>query len=355
MVTPMALIDTEPAKVVTEPTEVVPELTEVTAEPAAQTQTVPWISQPFGYLPAIGPYPVTNAMVLAALGVVLALLAAVLLAARKKKAVPQKTEAVPPEPVTVAAPPAPPKGIRAAYHQHIGARKDQQDSCTYSDPALYSQQGMLAVVADGMGGLANGRAVSAALVRIFDEGFHRANPQCSGADLLLELAARANSQINQMLRGQERSGSTLAAAVIRNGYLHFLTVGDSRIYLCRGGGLIQLNREHIFQEELAVQAVNQAAPLQQVRSDRQAHALTSYFGIGRIPYLDRNDEGIKLKEGDRLLLASDGVFGTLNAAQLEEALSGDVQEAAAKIGDMIRAADKPYQDNNTAVILEYLG
>lgn len=346
MVTPMAPIETEPTEVVTEPTEVVPEPTDVAAEPTAQTQTVPWISQPFGYLPAIGAYAVTNAMVLAALGVVLALLAAVLLAARKKKAVPQKTEA---------APPAPPKGIRAAYHQHIGARKDQQDSCTYSDPALYSQQGMLAVVADGMGGLANGRAVSAALVRVFDEGFYRANPQCSGADLLLELAVRANSQINQMLRGQERSGSTLVAAVIRNGYLHFLTVGDSRIYLCRGGGLIQLNREHIFQEELAVNAVNQAAPLQQVRSDRQAHALTSYFGIGRIPYLDRNDEGIKLKEGDRILLASDGVFGTLKAAQLEEALSGDVQEAANQIGEMIRAADKPYQDNNTAVILEYLG
>lgn len=371
MVTPMAQISTEqteviteptqiatePTEVITEPTEVITEPTEVITEPTApeepvvQTQDVPWISQPFGYLPAIGAYPVTNAMVLAALGVVLALLAAVLLAARKKKK-PQQTL---PAPVTVAVPPASPKGIRAAYHQHIGARQDQQDSCTYSDPALYSQQGMLAVVADGMGGLANGKAVSAALVRIFDEGFHRANPQCSSADLLLELAVRANSQINQMLRGQERSGSTLVAAVIRKGYLHFLTVGDSRIYLCRGGGLIQLNREHIFQEELAVKALNQAVALNQVRSDRQAHALTSYFGIGRIPYLDRNDEGIKLKEGDRILLASDGVFGTLKAAQLEAALSGDVQEAANQIGEMIRAVDKPYQDNNTAVILEYLG
>lgn len=368
MVTPMAQISTEqtevitePTQIVTEPTEVITEPTEViteptaSEEPAVQTQDVPWISQPFGYLPAIGAYPVTNAMVLAALGVVLALLAAVLLAARKKKTIPQEPRQTPPAPVTVAVPPASPKGIRAAYHQHIGARQDQQDSCTYSDPALYSQQGMLAVVADGMGGLANGKAVSAALVRIFDEGFHRANPQCSSADLLLELAVRANSQINQMLRGQERSGSTLVAAVIRNGYLHFLTVGDSRIYLCRGGGLIQLNREHIFQEELAVKALNQAVALNQVRSDRQAHALTSYFGIGRIPYLDRNDEGIKLKEGDRLLLASDGVFGTLKAAQLEAALSGDVQEAANQIGEMIRAADKPYQDNNTAVILEYLG
>ena len=320
-----------------------------------QAENVPWISQPFGYLPAIGGYPVTNAMVLATLGLILAMLAAVLLAVRKKKSVPQKTQQAPLEPVSAENTLAPMKGIRAAYHQNIGARQDQQDSCTYSDPALYLQQGILAVVADGMGGLANGKAVSATLVRIFEEGFRQSNPQYGGADLLLELAVRANSQINQMLMRQDRSGSTLVAAIVRKGYLHFLAVGDSRIYLCRGGALIQLNREHIFREELAVKAVNQAVPMNQVWSDRQAHALTSYFGIGRIPHLDRNIEGIKLKEGDRILLASDGVFSTLTATQLEAALSGDVQDAANRIGDMIRAADKPYQDNNTAVILEYLG
>lgn len=241
-----------------------------------QAENVPWISQPFGYLPAIGGYPVTNAMVLAALGLILTLLAAVLLAARKKKAVPQKTQQAPLEPVSAERSPAPMQGVRAAYHQHIGARQDQQDSCTYSDPALYPQQGILAVVADGMGGLANGKAVSATLVRIFEEGFRQSNPQHGGADLLLELAVRANSQINQMLMRQDRSGSTLVAAIIRKGYLHFLAVGDSRIYLCRGGALIQLNREHIFREELAVKAVNQAVPMNQVWSDRQAHALTSY-------------------------------------------------------------------------------
>ncbi len=320
-----------------------------------QAENVPWISQPFGYLPAIGGYAVTNAMVLAALGLILALLAAVLLAARKKKTVPQKTQQAPLEPVSAERSPAPMQGVQAAYHQNIGARQDQQDSCTYSDPALYPQLGILAVVADGMGGLANGKAVSATLVRIFEEGFRQSNPQYGGADLLLELAVRANAQINQILIRQERSGSTLVAAIVRKGYLHFLAVGDSRIYLCRGGALIQLNREHIFREELAVKAVNQAVPMNQVWSDRQAHALTSYFGIGRIPHLDRNIEGIKLKEGDRILLASDGVFSTLTATQLEAALSGDVQDAANRIGDMIRAADKPYQDNNTAVILEYLG
>lgn len=330
------------------------------AEIEGETETTPWISQPFGYLPTVGGVSVTNGMVLAALGVILALLAALLLSTRKKKPSEARKEAPAQEPVrqNVAAPitpvaPVASRGIRAAYHQHIGARNDQQDSCTYSDPALYSQRGMLAVVADGMGGLANGKAVSSTLVRTYDEGFQRAHPQQNSADLLLELAVRANAQVNRMLQGKERSGSTLVAALVKNGYLHFLTVGDSRIYLYRGGALIQLNREHIYQEELAVKAVNRAAPLNQVREDRQASSLTSYFGIGRIPALDRNDEGIRLINGDRILLATDGVFGTLSAAQLETALAKSVNDAATMIGDMIRAADKPYQDNNTAVILEY--
>jgi len=243
--------------------------------------------------------------------------------------------------------------INAAVHQHIGARKDQQDSYGVSEPTQYGQKGIIAVMADGMGGLSNGRAVSAMLVRTLLEGFQNSNPRQNAADLLLEQAVRANVNVNQMLVGQERSGSTLVSCVIRNGYLHFLTVGDSRIYLYRGGALIQLNREHIYQEELAGKAVNQAVSLQQVRSDRQAHSLTSYFGIGRIPAIDRNDEGLKLLNGDKILLASDGVFGTLTQAQMEAALAQDVVAATRTMGELILNANRPHQDNNTAVVLEY--
>ena len=247
--------------------------------------------------------------------------------------------------------------VSAAVYQHIGAREDQQDSYGVSRPELYAQQGVMGVVADGMGGLSNGKAVSSALVRTFLDGFPQVSAYYSlTSDILLDLSIRANAQINQMLRGAERSGSTLVATLIRDGYLHFLTVGDSRIYLYRGGALLQLNREHIYQEELAAKAVNQAVTMNQVRSDRQAHSLTSYFGIGRIPSIDRNDEGIKLVNGDRILLASDGVFGTLSREQMEQALQlNNINDAAKQMGDWILAEDKPYQDNNTLVILEYRG
>ena len=301
-------------------------------------------------------------LLVGALVIVLALLAGVLaVLLRRKRSAHSATTAVAADGPQDAAlpstsqitPPAPAGSLRLAVHQHIGKREDQQDSYVCTDPAAYGSQGVLAAVADGMGGLSNGAAVSEALVRTLEEGFRRSDPGCNSADLLLQLAIRANAQVAQLLRDKSRSGSTLVAAVIRGGVLHFFSVGDSRIYLYRGGGLIQLNREHVFQEELALRALNRELPLGRVRTDRQAHFLTSYFGIDRIPALDRNDEGIKLVSGDKLLLASDGVFGTLTAAQLEEALRKEPEEAASAIGAMIESAGAAYQDNNTAVILEY--
>lgn len=281
-------------------------------------------------------------------------------AKRRQKEAAEKTASVNPAPageVTVIGniadvPKAP---VSAAYFQDIGARDDQQDSYGMTDISQYSQYGVMAVVADGMGGLANGKAVSSALVRTFVEGFGvvAAYPKCS--DALLDLAIRANEQINRMLQGQERSGSTLVTALVKNGLLYFITVGDSRLYLYRGGALLQLNREHIYQEELAVKAVNRQVSIQQVSGDRQSQSLTSYFGIGKIPCVDRNHEGIKLLPGDRLLLSSDGVFGTLSVEQMEQALSLPLQEAAQTMGKMVREAEKPYQDNNTGLILEYQG
>ena len=255
----------------------------------------------------------------------------------------------------VAAAPVAVAGVAAAVHQHIGARKDQQDSYGVSDLNAYGTNGVLAVVADGMGGLANGAAVSSTLVHSLLSYFRQTSGKENTADMMLDMLTQANDQINRMLQGADRSGSTLVSAIIREGRLHFLTVGDSRIYLYRKGMLLQLNREHIYQEELAVKAVNHIVPLPQVTGDRQAHALTSYLGVGRLPHIDRNYESIKLEPGDRLLLASDGVFGTLSETDMEVALQGNLGQATEMMGQMILKANMPYQDNNTALVLEYRG
>ena len=56
-----------------------------------------------------------------------------------------------------------------------------------------------------------------------------------------------------------------------------------------------------------------------------------------------------------MLLSLQDIGVSFSGNTILDHISGDVQEAANQIGEMIRAVDKPYQDNNTAVILEYLG
>ena len=337
-----------PETTVTAPEAAVTETTEVSVTEATTIQH----SSP---VPGMG----NPQLLWGGLAVAFALLAVGIVALlRKKNGVTADPESQPRQTTPVAAPtdspaPAAPAPVQVAYYQHIGAREDQQDSYAVSNPAGYDRQGVLAVVADGMGGLSNGGAVSAAVVRSFMDTFR--SLQAPPGELLLEATARTNTRINQMLCGGEKSGSTLVAAIIREGWLNFLSVGDSRIYLYRGGALLQLNREHAYREELAVRAVNQEIPMGRVRGDRQSHALTSFFGIGTIPHIDRNDEAIRLLPGDRLLLASDGVFGALTGRQLEAALALEVSESARQIESLIRQANLPHQDNNTAVILEFNG
>ncbi len=255
-------------------------------------------------------------------------------------------------------PPQMTSAISTGVVQGIGARRDQQDSFAVSDSgdaAFYGEKGILAVVADGMGGLANGRDVSELVVRICMEEF-----QAKGAenisDRLMEIAGTVNDSANRMLqRMPERSGSTMVLALVRQGVLGFLTVGDSRIYLMRGGRLICLNRPHIYEEVLALEAVNGQRSLESVHRDIQREGLTSFIGAGRLKYLDRSTDGIVLTDGDKILLATDGIFGTLTQQQMEQALAYPAQEAASRLGEGVEAAAKAAQDNYTALIMEYHG
>jgi len=331
-------------------------------EPAAEEEEP--AAEEAGTLQPVITYVKQNPMIFATLGVIIVLLVILLitkLKGKKNSKAEEKSEEVLSEEKisTITQPQAEGESIKespvkaASVHEQ-GAREDQQDSFGISD-YMDQGKGLLAVVADGMGGLDNGKAVSSLTVNTCFDVFYSLPNYISHEDMLLQMAVQSNHAVNQMLKASGRSGSTLVAAIIGNGQLHYLTIGDSHIYLYRGGALLQMNKEHIYREELSLEALNGRMSIHQANNDPQAKSLTSYLGIGRIPYLDRNYEGIKLVSGDKIILASDGVFGTLSQEQMEEALQLSAEEAAEKMGSMVAAANRPYQDNYTAVVLEYKG
>lgn len=264
--------------------------------------------------------------------------------------------------VPAAAPQAPPPvkeagGMWIGNAHHIGARQNQQDSFAISDVTnqqLCRAKGMFAVVADGMGGLSNGAQISAMVTSSMMRRFENDPMVPEIPAELLQMVHQASEEVNGYLgEAVGQSGSTVVAVWVSGMRLHFISVGDSRIYLVRGGTLTQLNREHTYASELDEQAARGKISWEEARSDPQRHALTSYIGMGELEQIDRSLHPLPLIAGDRVLLMTDGVFGTLSEQEILEAVSGNAMEAARRIEEKVLEKRKPTQDNFTAVILQW--
>ena len=235
-----------------------------------------------------------------------------------------------------------------------GRRQYQQDSLGHS--IVLDGCGVLAVVADGMGGLKDGDKVSQQVVlRTLELGNAIRPGQENGA--LIQILKTVNEEVNRFLTpdGLYKSGSTVVAVLVSGEYFQWISVGDSRIYLYREGYVNQLNRDHDLLQDWMPEILDGRRSLEASRKDPAARKLTSFIGMGQLKYVDRSLHAIKVMPGDRILLMSDGVYGQLPDEQIAEILRRfpDVRQAAAEMDRCVRATQNPHQDNYTALILGF--
>lgn len=249
---------------------------------------------------------------------------------------------------------------------NIGNRPTQQDSLAVRKVS----GGIFAVVSDGMGGLEDGDKASQAAVysMLQDASGHTAREI---GELLLPMLSHANGEVTRLLqKGQSqppaapgieeepqyRGGATMVAVAAEEAGFRWISVGDSRVYLFRNGLLLQLNREHIYEEDLLRQAVNREGGFQEVRRDPQRRGLTSFLGMGELRYIDHSPRMVPAQRGDRLLLLTDGVFHSIPDAKICELLCAhpEADAAAEYLGAAVLNASNPRQDNFTAILVDYL-
>jgi len=242
-----------------------------------------------------------------------------------------------------------------AHAQHIGARHYQQDSLGLADPedhAFLAHGGFLAVLCDGMGGMEYGDIASQTAVRAVLDAYALKTPE-EGIPAALERSARqANERVIKAalnLGLKEGVGTTLVAAVLHSGFLYFISVGDSAVFHVRGGLVHMVNRPHVFANLL-----DQAAERGQIsRSEAAQHpereSLTSFIGIHQLEEIDHNLEPWPIADGDTILLASDGMFKTLDPAEIQACLSGHPQSWPQALVSRTLAQGNPGQDNVTVV------
>lgn len=236
----------------------------------------------------------------------------------------------------------------------IGARSYQQDSLGHT--SVLGGSGILAMVADGMGGLAGGDQVSQQVI-MSGLNYGAAMTSCQETNPLVDMVRSINGDINRML-GPDliyKCGSTFIAVLNIKNRFHWISIGDSRIYLYRAGFVNQLNTDHDLMQLWMPEILAGSRSYATAAQNPEGRKLTSFIGMGELKYVDYSRQALRLRPGDRLVLLTDGIYGAVSPETLAAILkeNTDVSDAAQALERAVQAAGLPYQDNYTALILGY--
>ena len=241
--------------------------------------------------------------------------------------------------------------------QNIGTRQIQEDTYRFSSEQVRDTHGVLSVLSDGIGGMKDGARFSRIATETMIEHFESHPPHRSLCDCLIECyeAAQQAAIREQPEKASEQGGATLTAVLFRQDQCATLSIGDSRIYLLRQGGLIQLSRDQVLGPRLDERAA--LGFLTRDQAEKNTERKTLMANIGRESALppDVCAHPFQLVPGDRIIQVSDGVFGTLSDERLEALLQEDVPDPAEHVIQTVMDEKKAQQDNCSIIILSYEG
>jgi PPM family protein phosphatase len=245
-----------------------------------------------------------------------------------------------------------------ASGQNLGKRARQEDRIAVVPGP--SGRPELLILSDGMGGAVGGDIASELIVSTFIESW--AGP--GGAPGAVGSALRSAAfKANKALRGAVRKdsalagmGGTLLAVLLAPGGILFFSMGDSPLFLVRGGATRRVNADHSVGGALdeAVSRGELSAAAAAERRDR--NVITSVL-MGEPLETMRMDEPadvVPLGRGDTLILASDG----LETLSLEEIarIAASNGPSAQIVDDLLAAVEakaKPRQDNVSAIVVRW--
>ena len=204
---------------------------------------------------------------------------------------------------------------------------------------------LLMGVVDGMGGGPAGFA-AAETVRQALASFEACAPHPEQA--LAEVIVAAGDALHEFSQGHnllEGMGATVTAAYLSNGTAYWAHVGDTRFYIFRRGGLIQVtvdqNMAQLLVEEGSITA-------DQARSHPYGSLLDQCVGC---PECEPETGKFPIEKGDLLLLSSDGLHDAISARQLADILSSANHSVEEKARSLVKAAlDAGGVDNITVVV-----
>ncbi len=227
-----------------------------------------------------------------------------------------------------------------------GGRERNEDRMGYA----YTRESGLLVLADGMGGHPEGAMAAQLALQTLSAYFQKAaNPTVKEVPDFLSSAVMAAH--HQIIRYAAEKGmldtprTTLVAALIERGQMSWVHCGDSRLYLVREGELLTRTRDHSY--------IEQQAHMGKSTQHINRNILFTCLGSPAKPVFDLSGP-VTLHKGDRVLLCSDGLWGTVKDFEITDELSRhSLDQAVPELVEMALKRGGPRCDNVTVLALEW--
>ena len=227
-----------------------------------------------------------------------------------------------------------------------GGREKNEDRMGYS----YTREAGLFVLADGMGGHPEGEVAAQLALQTMSSLFQReAKPQLPMPQNFLGAGVLAAH--HQIIRYASEKGmldtprTTLVACLVQAGELHWVHCGDSRMYVVRDGDLYTRTRDHSYLEAQSKGG--------QIPEGANRNLLFTCLGSTVRPMFDLGGP-VRLRDGDRILLCSDGLWGVVDDELIITTLTAmPVAEAVPTLVNMALETAGDKSDNVTVLALEW--
>jgi len=210
----------------------------------------------------------------------------------------------------------------------------------------------LFVVADGMGGHAAGEVASEMAVQIVSRyllALEHVRDATADEKMSQSLIDANRAIYERMLAEVDKQGMGTTASVLvlaENQYL-IGQVGDSRIYLLRDGGLVQVTKDHSYVQE---QVDAGLLTPEQARYHPYSNVITRCVGANETVDVDLYRGAVL--PGDVFLVASDGLTGMVDDRRLQQILLA--RSSPGRIVDALiaEANGRGGLDNITAIVVQ---
>lgn len=223
---------------------------------------------------------------------------------------------------------------------------------------------LFAVLSDGIGGHRSGEVAAELAVNHISEVISNSNGRDPLAILEEAIHTASDAIAHHSASDDEHHGmgATCACVWIVADKLYIAFVGDSRIYLLRGGKIQQLTIDHTWVQE-AVE--KQIIKPEDVRGHPNVHVIRRYLGSVKLPEVDfrlklsegensiqsSKNQGAPVQPEDILLLCSDGLTDMVYADEIQQIIteSENLKSAAQKL--VAKANERGGHDNITVILI----